>query len=353
MSDQPLYLIPLRVVLLAFVGVLVAGALAGAGTAWVLVRRLGWQEPARIEGREQRVEQAPRIKNSPAAVAEEVQSGVVGILDTKGALVQTGVALTADGLLVTIANPGLPRVPQILLPDGKRVPAARVREYPEKGLLILRAAGTFPAPPLVADVSSIRGGNALVLRAIPAARAPGIRPVTVEALLAATSTSQRFPQGVGDVGVLDHELSDAYLGAPAYDLSGSLLGLTVVNNTGSALLLAPDIDSALQDTLRHPEGEVVAVFGGLRGRWLQGDETTLGAAPDTQGLLVEAVSRETPTAVSGLRARDVIVGVDEKSFQGVSALWAIFLEGARNKKPVTLDVRRGEQELQIIVTPVV
>jgi len=352
MTERSVYLLSVRAVLLALLGVFFLGGLGGASVSWLLVKKLLREAPGGTRVIE-RIEQVPGGGDGDflSRVAEKAHGGVVGILDARGALLQSGVVLTADGLLVTPTNASLPRSPQVRSPDGTILPAAILREYPEKGLLLLRISGTFPAPRLETDTRLLPGTQGVVLRPVVGTTTGGARVVNVEYVGLPSSTRQRERPGVEQIGVLSTGLDLLYHGAPLYGSNGQLLGITILDREERAILLAPDVDLILQDVLRHPMGDSVSVLGSLRGTWVTGEEAQRRSLPSQIGFLVDAVSPESPSGEAGLRVQDVVVGIDGKPFPTAGSFWAILLEDARNAKPVTLDVRRGDENVTVVFTP--
>ena len=351
MDERSIYLLPARAIIAALLGVFVLGGLGGGTVAWFLVSKL-LRDSA---GGTRVIERVEHVSGSDgealARVADTVHEGVVGLLDARGALLQTGIVLTADGLIVTPAVASLERSLRVLRSDGTTVPAALLREYPEQGLLFLRIAGSFPAPRLVTDTPVLPGTTGVLLRPVPQAITHAVQQATVTHLAHPLTTRRQERPGVEQWGVLTPLADRLYHGSPLFASDGRLVGITVIDREGSGVLLAPDIDLALQDLLRYPTGDTVSVLGGMRGTWLRGEEAKRRSLPSTVAYLVEAAPRESSAGRAGLRVQDIIVGVDKKPFPTAGRLWAILLEGARNEKPVTLDVRRGDSELQMVFTP--
>lgn len=351
MGERPIYLLPVRVVIAVLALVFVLGGLGGGTVAWFLVPRLlrDSTSGARVIERVEKVTEGDQ--DVLARVADQAKGGVVGVVDARGTLLQTGAVLTADGLLVTPTITPLPRSLQVLRSDGTTVPAAQLREYPEHGLLFLRIPGSFPAPRLVTDTPVLPGTTGALLRRAPRATTHAVQKVTVTSLALPDATRKLERPGVEQWGILTAVDDRLYHGAPLFAADGRLVGMTVIDREGSAVLLASDLDLVLQDLLRYPTGESVSVLGGMRGTWLVGEDAKRRSVSSALAYLVEAVARESPAGRAGLRAQDIIVGINEKPFPTAGRLWAVFLEGARSQKPVTLDVRRGDAELQVIFTP--
>jgi S1-C subfamily serine protease len=351
MTDRAVYVLPLRIVLLVLAVVFVVGGVGGATAAWIFVRRALPEGTggARIV---ERVERVSGTTSSFADVAEKVRAGVVGLLDEHGTLLQNGVVLTADGLLLSPSRAGAARPPRVLLADGSTVPAAFLREYPEKGVALYRVSGSFPAPRLALDVPLQPGTAGVAVRAVPSTGSTAALPVTVEALVSLAAAKSREQPSVERVGIVRPTLDRAYHGAPAFGADERLLGLVLVDADGSVVLPVSDIDVVLQDILRHPTGETVSVLGGMRGVWLSREELTKRSIKNAErAFLIEAVPTGSPTGEAGLKAQDVITGVDGKGFPAAGHLWGVLLEAARSSKPVTLDVRRGEETIKVGFTP--
>ena len=70
----------------------------------------------------------------------------------------------------------------------------------------------------------------------------------------------------------------------------------------------------------------------------------------TSGVLVLGVEPNSPSSSAGLREGDVLLGMDETTFEGVDGLFSYLSEGVAGKKAL-LSVLRGRELLRIEIVP--
>lgn len=350
-AERQLYILSVRAILLLLAAVFLLSAASGALASWVVFRRAFHEQAGGVRVVE-RVERVTGATDRPVAEAvEHARGGVVGVLDGRGGVLQAGMILTADGIGITPTHARLPRPPQVLLPDGSRRPAAILREYPEKGLLFFRVSGSFPAPELAGASAFFPGVPGILVRPVAESRAGAARQVSVEYVTPVVSGEFVDAPGVERMGVLSDDPGARYHGAPLFSYEKKLLGITVRLDAGGSLILSSDVDLLLQDVLRHPEGDVISVLGGMRGRWVVGEEAARESLPGEIGFRVERPPEEFLMPEGPLRRGDIITGLDGKPLPGAGSLWGTLLEGARSGKPVTLDVHQETEERTVVLAP--
>jgi S1-C subfamily serine protease len=74
------------------------------------------------------------------------------------------------------------------------------------------------------------------------------------------------------------------------------------------------------------------------------------ALPHVSGARVESVARDSPAALAGMRAGDIIVALGDTPIAGVDDLQRV-LTGGRIGDPVEVTVLRRDQRLALSVTP--
>lgn len=276
-------------------------------------------------------------------VVNNEKGNVVGILNEKNNVTRNGVVLTADGIFVAPYNSNLKNSFSVITADGKLVNALLARAYPEKGVAFYRASGNFSAPQFPVSDQVMAGTEGIMI---------GISNNNTR-IMVTPNIIQRasYEEALDDVVLrekqakLVSEAAGEYLGAPLFDRQNNLLGIVV--NTDKALLLpASEINTLLQDYLKHGAGMIVTLSDGLSGTWVNRPETD---GKISSAFSVTSVARNSLFDKAGLNNNDLILGVNDKTFPTVQ-LWGAFLESARSIKVVTLDVMRGNQSLKIPVT---
>ena len=76
----------------------------------------------------------------------------------------------------------------------------------------------------------------------------------------------------------------------------------------------------------------------------------LGLEPGTSGVLIQRVDPNSPAAVSGLRAGDVIISANSREVAQPSDVAEEWAKASREKKPILLRVKRDDQYLFVAVT---
>lgn len=347
--DRPLYILPFRIVVLALVGVFLIGALGGALSAWITLRRT-----LRItEGGERVIERVEQVavsgEDALASAAEAVASSVFAILDGQGRITQQAVAVTADGVFASTGT--VPRGPvRVRLSGGEVVPASVVRIYRDVGLFFLKVSGSFSAPALEREEVGRPGASLVAVASAPEGSGPRVRIATIEAVTVSGTFLHLSSPGLERLPKLAFELPASFEGAPIAGADGRIRGLAILGGDGSFLIPSGVVGVLLQDYLRHPEGTEVELLKGLRGHWQLEDPTKEGA-PVFRVVTVEGGSI---FLSAGLRAADELRGLGGKPFEGPLPLLEPLLQAARATERISIDVRRAPAAtLTVELTPTV
>jgi serine protease Do len=157
----------------------------------------------------------------------------------------------------------------------------------------------------------------------------------------------------------DAAINPGNSGGPLFDLDGKVVGINtaiVDQADGIGFAVPSDLIRSLLPQLRDT-GRVVRGFLGISLRDLSFDELDGFAGAVEQGAFIESVRRKGPAAKAGLRAGDVVVGVDGKAIVDASALTqhvarlppgrrvsiAYVRDGATHQVEVILGQRPGEE----------
>jgi len=344
MAQKSLYILTVRAILTVLVLVFLTGALGGAISSWLVTKNL-----LRGQGGGNRViERVETVSGSAdvfASVVNNVKSGVVGLMNDNGQMIETGVVLTADGIMVAPNNSALPRSPQVLFADGSVKPAAFLRAYPEKGVVFMRLSGNFPPPVIAADdmLSSARQG--VFIRTVPGASRIGARNAVIENFSYGGKSKNLAWEKYGK---LVQSPGNNYYGSPMFSDNQELLGMLVDYEEGT-VLPASELNSMLQDLLKYPTNETVSVMKGLEGQWKT--QQTPNKEKIESVFEVSTLSASSIFA-NGLKNGDSIVAINDKPFPSAT-LWFSVLDGARTGKTVSVTIRRDNQEQRVVVNPTI
>lgn len=346
MTDRPLVVLPFRAVVLALLGVFLVGAAGGALGTWLTARRVLRVTPdgSRVVERIERVETTAESALAEAAAA--AARSTVAVIDERGRVLQQALALTADGVLLS-AGPVPRGILRVLGPGRARVPASVVRVYPEFGVWILRATGTFPLPPVEREAGPLPGVPLAAVAGPTDSAGPRVNVVPLEVYRLNRTRAHATYQGLARLPVLSGGLPASFQGAPLLSADGRVQGLALIERDGTSLLPGSVLDVLLQDYLQHPESTEVRSLSGLRGEWR-------AAGDDADGALVFHVSAAPGgSALGGIQARDEISALGREELQGAAPLASAFLGAARAGSVLSLSVRRAGEDQAVEVRPVI
>jgi len=166
----------------------------------------------------------------------------------------------------------------------------------------------------------------------------------------------RGPRGRRITGSFEHTapLLPGSSGGPVLDAEGRLLGINT-NRLGEGFYLAIPADEALRaqaDTLARGESAAPPRLGiAIAPRRAARRLRRAVGLPDTEGLLIQQVTEDSPAARAGLSSGDLIVAAAGQPVGGVDDLFDA-LQGAQGG---TLELRvvRGadERTVQVVFTP--
>jgi serine protease Do len=166
----------------------------------------------------------------------------------------------------------------------------------------------------------------------------------------------RGPRGRRITGSLEHTatLLPGSSGGPVLDAEGRLLGINT-NRLGEGFYLAIPADEALRaqaDVLARGESAAPPQLGiAIAPRPVARRLRRAVGLPDTEGLLIQQVTEDSPAARAGLERGDLIVTAAGQAVGGVDDLFGA-LQGAQGG---TLELRvvRGadERTVQVVFTP--
>ena len=295
-----------------------------------------------------------------AATVEQVQDAVVYIAARKaGARGQqqgagSGFLFTPDGYLLTNSHVvhGAASL-AVMRPDGTRSDAQLVGEDPETDLAVLRIGASRSLSHVeLGDSSRLRVGQVAIAIGNPL----GFNHTVTSGIVSALGRSLPSNTGrmIDNVIQTDAALNPGNSGGPLLDTRGRVIGVnTAIIPGAQAICFAVAVNSAkwvVQQLFAH--GRVRRAYIGLSGSTVPISRRVarfLEVQQDS-AVRVSGLQDGSPAALAGLKADDLIVGIDGAPVRSVDDLQRL-LDESRIGKLCVLRVLRGAQALYLSVTP--
>lgn len=295
-----------------------------------------------------------------ASTVERVQDAVVFIAaHRKGPrgdarATGSGFLFTPDGYLLTNSHVvhGATAL-EVARPDGSRGEAQLVGEDPETDLAVLRIGASRPLPHAeLGDSSRLRVGQIAIAIGNPL----GFTHTVTSGIVSALGRSLRSTSGrmIDNVIQTDAALNPGNSGGPLFDSRGRVIGVNTAIIAGAqALCFAVAVNSAQWVvTQLFTHGRVRRAYIGFNGSTQPISRRVarfLGIEQDS-GVRIAQVQPGSPAEQAGLRADDLIVGIDGAPARTVDDLQRL-LDESRIGKPCVVRVLRGGQGLYLHVQP--
>ena len=282
-------------------------------------------------------------------LADGAGASVVGIGQRWGA--GSGIVL-GEGQVLTNAHNARGDQVTVTFADGRTAEGSVAGHDIDSDLAVISVdTGETPALPWASSASAEIGKPVFAL-ANPGGR--GLR-VTL-GFVSGIERTFRGPRGRRITGSLEHTapLLPGSSGGPILDAEGRLLGINT-NRLGEGFYLAIPADEALRaqaDALARGESAAPPQLGiAIAPRRVARRLRRAVGLPDTEGLLIQQVTEDSPAARAGLSSGDLIVAAAGQPVGGVDDLFGA-LQGAQGG---TLELRvvRGadERTVQVVFTP--
>lgn len=282
-------------------------------------------------------------------LADGAGASVVGIGQRWGA--GSGIVL-GEGQVLTNAHNARGDQVTVTFADGRTAEGSVAGHDIDSDLAVISVdTGETPALPWASSASAEIGKPVFAL-ANPGGR--GLR-VTL-GFVSGIERTFRGPRGRRITGSLEHTapLLPGSSGGPVLDAEGRLLGINT-NRLGEGFYLAIPADEALRaqaDALARGESAAPPQLGiAIAPRRVARRLRRAVGLPDTEGLLIQQVTEDSPAARAGLSSGDLIVAAAGQPVGGVDDLFGA-LQGAQGG---TLELRvvRGadERTVQVVFTP--
>jgi S1-C subfamily serine protease len=289
--------------------------------------------------------------------AEEVGPSVVNIevrrRDGQRQGSGSGFIITPDGFVLTNSHVvhGAERI-EVILADGRRPDASLVGDDPDTDLAVVRVYAPHLHPVRLGDSKGIRVGQVAIAIGNPY----GFQATVTAGVVSALGRSFRASTGrlIDDILQTDAALNPGNSGGPLVNARGEVIGV----NT-AVILPAQGICFAIGiDTAKHVAGWLIK-DGKIRRSYIGvgGQNTPLHRRlvrhyqlSNGSGVLVIAVTPNSPAARAGLEEGDVIVEVNGSPVPSIDALHK-FLTGDQIGIEARLTVIRRTEKLTLPILP--
>jgi S1-C subfamily serine protease len=280
------------------------------------------------------------------SLADAVSSAAPSVVQVHGAgSPASGLVFAPDIVITTARALGREDGLQVRGHDGSTLDAHLAGWDPTTSLALLRVAGLAGAPLTPATVQPRVGHLALAVgRSWSNALSASAGIVAV--IGGPLRTGRR--RAIDQVLRTTAPMHDGFAGGALVDTSGALLGVvTSTRIRGTTVVIPASIAwKAASSVLEH--GALKRGYLGIAGQQVRLPDNQ---APQARkgGLLVAAVTPESPAAASGLLVGDIILALDGNPIESPEDLFDL-LWGNRVGSEVRLDVLRGGVATQVPIT---
>jgi S1-C subfamily serine protease len=266
----------------------------------------------------------------------------------------SGVIMAPDGLILTNSHvAGSASRIEVTTADGQELRARLVGDDPDTDLALLRVdeAVTLPAAPL-GDSKRLKRGQLVIAIGNPL----GFESTVTTGVVSALGRSLRSRNGrlIDDVIQTDAALNPGNSGGPLVSSRGEVVGINtavIMGAQGICFAVAANTASfVLGELVRH--GRVRRAFIGIAAQQTAIPQRRRRAAGLSQdgAVMVGTVEADSAASRAGLKAGDIIVGIDGEIIAGADDLVRA-LTGDKIGREVALDLLRGMERLTLSVMP--
>lgn len=254
----------------------------------------------------------------------------------------SGVIVDPQGLIVTNEHvvAGAARI-RVQLSDGRELPATLIGADQSFDLAVLRVES--PAQPLpvprLGTASDLMIGETVLAIGNPFGLSHTVTSGVISALHRVVRAKNRTYE---DFIQIDAQINPGNSGGPLLNIHGELIGInTAVHSGGPGIGFAIPIDrgrTIVRDLLQ---------FGRVRYGWLGIRPANLQQRRKIVGVVVAEVETGSPAEKAGIRAGDVITGINDADVSGVESYWD-FLQHTLAGEEVRLRLQRGELRVRTV-----
>jgi S1-C subfamily serine protease len=292
---------------------------------------------------------------------------VVGAVDAAGPAVGrieagrgqgSGFLFTPDGFVLTNSHV-IQSARRIVaaLPDGRSFPADIIGDDPHTDLAVLRLDGRGadrePMPWIAfADSSQVRPGQIAIAIGTP----HGLQHSVTTGVVSALGRSLRSRSGrlMDDILQSDAALNPGNSGGPLIDSRARVMGVNTAIISGAQGLsfsIASNTARFVAARLMR-DGRIRRGVIGFAGQTVRIPAALARAhqVAAAAGVQVAAVEPDSPAAIAGFRAGDIIIAMDGAIVSGIDELHTLLTED-RIGVPTPVVVLRGRERRRLVVIP--
>ena len=264
----------------------------------------------------------------------------------------SGVVVAPDGLILSNSHVvgGAGRV-SVTTADGRSLDARVIGDDPDTDLALVRVEQNvaLPAAPL-GDSKTLKRGHLVVAIGNPL----GFESTVTAGVVSALGRSLRARSGrlIDDVIQTDAALNPGNSGGPLVSSRGEVVGINtaiILGTQGICFAIASNTATfVLGELVRH--GRVRRAFIGIAAAQtpLPRRLRNAGVAQDS-AVMISNVEPGGPAERAGLRAGDIVLGLDGETVSGADDLIRL-LTAERIGREITLDVLRGGERRSVSLT---
>src|SRR5437870_3034839 len=265
----------------------------------------------------------------------------------------SGFIITPDGYLITNSHvAGGASALQATLPDGRTVDGELVGDDPDSDLAVVKIGADGLSYGRLGDSTRVRVGQVAIGIGSPY----GFQHTVTAGIVSALGRSMRGATGrlLDNIIQTDAALNPGNSGGPLVDSAGAVIGVNtavILPAQGICFAIASNTAERVAIALIR-EGRVRRAYLGISAQDLPLLRRVVRHfdLPRESGARVEALTRDSPAALAGIRVGDIIVALDGTVIAGVDDLQRV-LTGGRIGDAVRVSVLRRDQRLELPVTP--
>ena len=265
----------------------------------------------------------------------------------------SGFIITPDGYLITNSHvAGGASALQATLPDGRTVDGELVGDDPDSDLAVVKIGADGLSYGRLGDSTRVRIGQVAIAIGSPY----GFQHTVTAGIVSALGRSMRGATGrlLDNIIQTDAALNPGNSGGPLVDSAGAVIGVNtavILPAQGICFAIASNTAERVAIALIR-EGRVRRAYLGISAQDLPLLRRVVRHfdLPRESGARVEALTRDSPAALAGIRVGDIIVALDGTAIAGVDDLQRV-LTGGRIGDAVRVSVLRRDQRLELPVTP--
>ena len=265
----------------------------------------------------------------------------------------SGFIITPDGYLITNSHvAGGAAALQATLPDGRSVAGELVGDDPDSDLAVVKVGADQVAYARLGDSSRVRVGQVAIAIGSPY----GFQHTVTAGIVSALGRSMRSATGrlLDNIIQTDAALNPGNSGGPLVDSAGAVIGVNtavILPAQGICFAIASNTADRVAVALIR-EGRVRRAYLGISAQDVPLPRRFVRhfSLPQEAAVRVDSIAPDSPAALAGMRAGDIIVALGDTTITGVDDLQRV-LTGGRIGDALEAIVLRRDRRLLLSVTP--